>query len=108
MPLTISSSALQLAAQAVVLPEVRIIGPAIALDQQHFFAVRRKNVTQRGENRREHVPSIQFTAENAENAETELGVSITLWSDAFAAIPPSALSAFSAVNSFGQRYPSSQ
>src|SRR5438132_5335354 len=43
--------AIQLAAQAVELSEVRIIRPAVAMDQQDLPLVRREAVTQRGQDR---------------------------------------------------------
>src|SRR5262249_21778629 len=42
----------QLAAQTVVLAEVRILRTTVAMDEQHAPAIRRQDVTERGENRR--------------------------------------------------------
>jgi transposase len=42
----------ELAAEAVVLAEVGVAGPLVAVDQQHALAVRRQEVAQRGEDRR--------------------------------------------------------
>ena len=39
----------ELASQAVVFPEVRILGPAIAVNQQDALAIGRKDVAERGE-----------------------------------------------------------
>src|SRR5262245_37310546 len=45
---------IELAAEAVVFAEVIVVGPRVAMDEQHAFAIGGEDVTERRENRREH------------------------------------------------------
>src|SRR5439155_3492930 len=53
----------QLAAEAVVLAEVRIVGASVAVDEQHASTVRREDVTERCQGRsKRHDRSCMFRA----------------------------------------------